>query len=71
MATRPGVAKHGDCARGGETLPRERLGSFADGQETGATTSARAGSPRAWRPTRATGSRRPSTWPPAAGAGLN
>jgi hypothetical protein len=36
METRPGDPKHGDL-RGGETLPRdERLGSFADGEETDA-----------------------------------
>jgi hypothetical protein len=30
METPPGDPKHGDLARGGETLPRdERLGSFA------------------------------------------
>ena len=35
METRPGDPKHGDFARGGETLPRdERLGSFVNGEET-------------------------------------
>jgi hypothetical protein len=35
METRPGDPKHGDFARGWETLSRdERLGSFADGEET-------------------------------------
>jgi hypothetical protein len=35
MEIRPGDPKHGDFARGGETLPRdERLGSFAAGLET-------------------------------------
>ena len=35
MERRPADPKHGDFARGGETLPRdERLGSFADGEET-------------------------------------
>ena len=35
METRPVDPKHGDFARGGESLPRdERLGSFAEGLET-------------------------------------
>jgi hypothetical protein len=35
MGTRPEDLRHGDFARGWETLPRdERLGSFADGDET-------------------------------------
>ena len=35
METRPGDPKHGDVARGWETLPRdERLGWFADGEGT-------------------------------------
>jgi hypothetical protein len=35
METGPADPKHSDVARGGATLPRdERLGSFADGEET-------------------------------------
>jgi hypothetical protein len=35
MKTRPDDPKHGDFARGEQTLPRdERIGSFADGEET-------------------------------------
>lgn len=72
METRPGDRNQGDFGRDGETLPRDdRLGSVADGEDTEPQDGRPGWFAEDRRTSRATGSARPSTWPPATGTGLN
>jgi hypothetical protein len=71
METRPGRPQDADLARSGDGPARRRLGSVADGEETEAHDERPGSFAKGLGTSRATVSGRSSTWPPAAGTGLN